>query len=370
MTLCMFLAFIVPSADPVASGLKQVADVEWREQPVQEIVQSLARNHKLRIFQDDRVDLSGTTSGSYKRWPVERILSELARYSQGEAVELGDLVFLGPKDSADRAATLHAPAREKLDRAAGPLAGKLLARRALSWKETMAVFDIVQPIAEELGLTLEGGDSLDARLAAGSTKEAPLIDLLAALFACCDHGWSLDPERNVLKAIELPEDAELERRIRAPKTRAKDYAGGRLPVAVTTKGSDIVLRGSWAALREAEWLAADKRAAPIHVGKKIPGGKKKIVTETVYNMKLSNVTLERFAAELAKVTGRSFALDQDSFERTGRSKLDRINCLAAGLPLDELLSLALKPAGFGWTKKGSAYTIHGADDDKKKPSPR
>jgi type II secretory pathway component GspD/PulD (secretin) len=364
MALCLMLTALLGADDPVASKslpkLFKPVDLTVEPKPVGAFLKSFADEHGIQIVVDGRVDGAATVRGRFKRSFVERILNDAARFANARMTVIGEIVYVGPQESADRAAAAAFHSRKSIPTGGDAAAWK--EKRSLKWTNEATVQTLVAGLAKDLGVEVKNAEELDVKASAGSLKNVTAGDMLSVFAALADQTWTVD-EKGVVVVSPLPEDARLERRLRAPSAkeatrRAEGYR--ELPetaLNVEVKGAALVLKGPFSALWAAERLDREEALAVASAKGQKPGKSK--TTAKRYTVNFKNLTLGDFAKAIADHVKMSVEIDDESIAKAGKSREDRLNCVATGVELDELLALALEPIGLAARIDGSKIVIHG-----------
>lgn len=366
MTLALFVSFLFPAADdPLASKslpkLFKVVDLSVERQPVGKFVTSFAAEHGVEIVVDGRVDLSASVIGKFKKSCVERILAEAARYANARMALVGEVVYIGPQENADRVAAAAAKARKSLDDF--KLNPAWREKRSKKWSEEATIKELVSALAKDLGVEVKDADDLDVKASAGSLKNVAAADMLSVWTALADHTWSLDKEGAKLSFPPLPEDARMKRSLRAASVkeanrRAGNYRGLKgEALSVDVRGQMVTLAGPFSALWAAERFDREEAFAIAQAKTQKPG---KTKAAKRYSPTFKNTPLSDFAAKIADHVKKSVEIDEDSLAKAGKSKELKIDCVATGVELEELLELALEPHGLTFTIDGDKIVIRAA----------
>ena len=365
-----FVAIAVLAADdPLAvksaPKLFKPVDITIESKPVGEFLKSFAAEHGLEIVIDPRVDVTAAVRGRFKRTFVERILGEAARFANARMVLVGEIVYVAPQESADRAAAAAFKARQALVANEKADTDAWKEKRAKTWDDEATAQTLVVGLTKDLGVKVKNPDDLDVKARAGSVKGAA-ADLLSAWTALADQTWSLSEDGKTLTIAPLPEDARLERKLRAPSakeaTRRNENYTGLKDAAVSSqvKGSTITLSGPWSALWAAERVDREE-ALSVSIAKTQKPSKDKsgkAAKTKRYDPTFKNVTLAQFAESIAEHTKKSVEIDEESLTKAGKAKTDRLNCVATGVDLEEMLALALEPLDLKFKINGDKIVIY------------
>jgi type II secretory pathway component GspD/PulD (secretin) len=353
-----------PLATKASSKLFRPIDLTVESKPVGEFLKSFAAEQGVEIVVDGRVDATATVRGRFKKSFVERIFSDAARFANARMVVIGEVVYIAPQESADRVAAAFLKARQSLASNENIDGAAWKEKRSTKWDGEATVQSLVVGLAKELGLTVKNPDDLDVKASAGSLKNVTASNLFSVWTALADQTWVIDESGKTIVISPLPEDARLERRVRASSAaeatrRADGYRA--LPdtaLSVDVNGSSIVLAGPWSALWAAERLDREEALAVAAAKTQKTGKGSKTPAPKRYNPTFKNVTLAQFAETVSGHMKKSVEIDEDSLAKAGKSKDLRLNCVATGVELEEMLSLALEPLDLKFRINGDKIVIY------------
>jgi len=353
-----------PLATKASPKLFKPIDLVVESKPVGEFLKSFAAEQGVEVVVDGRVDATATVRGRFKRTFVERIFSDAARFANGRMVVVGEVIYIAPQESADRVAAAFLKARQTLASNENINEAAWKEKRSKTWDGETTVQSLVVDLAKELGLSVKNPDDLDVKASAGSLKIVTASNLLSIWTALADQTWAIDESGKTIVISSLPEDARLERRVRAPSAaeatrRADGYRA--LPdtaLSVDVNGSSIVLAGPWSALWAAERLDREEALAIATAKTQKPAKGSKSPAPKRYNPTFKNVTLAQFAETVSEHMKKSVEIDEDSLAKAGKSKELRLNCVATGVDLEEMLSLALEPLDLKFRVNGDKIVIY------------
>lgn len=365
-SLSLFIALGAddPLATKAASKLFKAIDLTVETKPVGEFLSSFAAEQGIEIVIDGRVDATATVRGRFKRSFVERILHDAAKFANARMSVAGEVVYIGPQESADRVAAAAVKSKQALAANENIDADAWKQKRSKKWNDETTVQSLVVELAKQLQVNVKNPDDLDVKARAGSVKSATAADLLSVWTALADQTWSLDESAKTIVISSLPEDARLERRVKTPSPkeasrRAENYrALSESALSIDVKGSTVVLGGPWSALWAAERVDREETLAIAASKTQKPGKGTKTANAKRYNPTFKNVTLAQFAETIADHTKKSVEFDEDSLVKAGKSKDLRLNCVATGVDLEEMLALALDPLDLRFRVEGDKIVIY------------
>ena len=355
-----------PAPTALDARLSKPVDISWELRPLGEGLQTLARQHQLNLVIDARLDRTFRVTGNPRNTPLEEVLDMLARLVGGRAVVIGEIVLIGSRKSADRAATSALLCQQRLTGLSPALRRRLASRRSGQWRGEASVASLLKPVVQELGLTLASTEKLQVTPKPNAVIDVATIDLLLVLFAQCDQTVEIDEAAGQLNAVDLPANPLVERRVHVPVSRARrtarEYQQAVPELEIEVAGADLKVRGTYLALRTLDrYRSKETRSegtARVRTGPRHRRGAKHL-----YSITMRNTTLKSFAAKLTEITGKQVTIDESSLRQAGKSPLDRLSCSVNHGTLEEILHLALTPGGLTYQVRGSRVVISAIGKD-------
>ncbi|MGL4465034.1 MAG: hypothetical protein ACRC1K_23010 [Planctomycetia bacterium] len=348
--------FVPNDADEL---FRRLVDVELPKQPLEKALDGLAAEHRLLIVRDPRVDPFFEVYGGLKRTPLESVVDRLVGLAGAHALPIGEVLLVGPRETADQCATAAAllyetlPTLKPADRAA------LLARVDVEWSGAEAVPVVLERVMEGGGWTFATDEVLDAVPPKTTLKSVRRLDAAAALLATADAVAELDPAAKVLRGVNPPAKPLLKRRVSVLPPKAKAAAADMMQAApglvAEADGATVAVSGPVSAMRALERYR--RSAAESPTGKGTRPATVKRTEKQVFTLTMRNTTLEKFVETLAKQTGRAIEIDEESLDAVGKGPLDRLSCSVENVSLEELLSTTLEPAGLSFRATGGKIVL-------------
>lgn len=157
--LCVILLSCQPlSAQNWATGesfrkkLTQPIGATWADTPLRDALDSLAVSHGVAIFLDRRVDPGRPITCSTELMPFQEMLQTTLQPLDLGVGFVGPVVYVGPRHTAARLATLAELRNEKARQQTPELRARLLQKQRLEWDELTRPRTIVSQLVEEAGL--------------------------------------------------------------------------------------------------------------------------------------------------------------------------------------------------------------------------
>jgi len=124
----------------------------WSGIPVRTLLANLAKQRRIAIWLDRRVDPGKLVDFSPRDIPLRQALEKLSETIFCGVSIVGPVVYIGPVRSCENLATLAAVKRAEIQRLPKARASKLLAAAAWHWPERSEPRDLVQQLVDEAGL--------------------------------------------------------------------------------------------------------------------------------------------------------------------------------------------------------------------------
>ncbi len=327
--------------DPISFTASQIS--------LRQALQNLSAAIRLSIFLDRRIDPEQIIDLDFNQVTLDDALDRIAARGRAGVALVGPVAYLGPQETARQLRTLCA--LRTAEAAKLPAAAKkaALESRTFAWPSLATPAEVVDRLAIEAGIEVEGADQLPHDLLAGVDLPAmPWVDRLS-LFAG-QFGLTFGFERGgkTIKLVPIPESVQLE----------KSYPAGRDPAATIERlkaqapdaeielvRGRIMVRGR---VEDHDLLAPSREN---------PAGPATTPGAQAYTLKMENVPLDAFLAQLGPKVGVTFQLDEPALKAAGIKPSSTLSVDVTTVPLDGLLHAALDPLGLRWQRAGQTITV-------------
>ncbi len=309
----------------------------WRDS-LRAVLANLARSQNVAIFLDRRVDPDQPVEFVIESMPLWELLQRLAEQLKLGVGQVGPVVYLGPSPTATVLGTVAAVKEEEDQPLPSALRSRLRRTQRLQWPELTTPRDLVQRLAGDMGLQVEGLEQIPHDL-------WPEVDLpplnfaqaLSLILAGFEFTFEYVPEGPAIRLRPLPAKASIMRRI--PMRGSPAAVGAeirrRYPgVRFTIEGSNVVVDSTVEATEAIRRMLDGSSARP-----KPPPTSAKV--EKRYTLRVQEKSLGAVAAAVAKEVGLELRFDPRIQDL--REKLVVLDVKDA--TLDQLLQTLLKPAG-------------------------
>ncbi|MBI2824679.1 MAG: hypothetical protein HYX69_08340 [Planctomycetia bacterium] len=357
LPLALAAASVRPSlgADPPLEGPWLTAaqiekqgpvSVDWTDTPLGDGLRSLSKSQRLAILLDRRLDPGRHVNLDLTAVPLAEIGQRIANRLGLGAAQVGPLLYIGPKEAASQLRTLIALRAAEAQRLPAAAKRAALASHQTDWPRLATPKDILQQLAAEASVKIEGLDQVPHDLwTDGALPAMPWVDRLSIVALEFDLTFRFETGGRTITLVPIPEDVILERSYPAGRTGTTEHWRRLAPDAeIVKEGSRIVVRGR---VEDHERLTARQPAAS---GSGRPGTQ-------VYTLAARDVALEEFLNQLSEKLALQFDYDREALAAAGAGPNRRIVVEVTGATLDELLTATFKPLGLSFERKDKVVRV-------------
>jgi hypothetical protein len=284
---------------------------------------------------------------------VETVQQAAAAADLG-ACRLGPLHYVGPSLTAENLRTLAALHAEEVTKLPPAIRNALADQRPSNWPRLTEPRALIASVVAQRGWQLAGGERIPHDLwPAGSLPPLTLAEQLTVLLAGFDLTYNLQPQRQTIEVLPIPQPLPLisrRYRLRYPAAEAE---------GLQKQFPNLKLRldGEWAVIdarleeheRLAEWLAGPA-ARENHRPATGPG-------RQVYSLRVTEQPVRSVLNALSKQLSLPIEFDDEALQAAGLSLDTRVTFDVEDASQDELLKAALNPARLDFRRNGERITI-------------
>jgi hypothetical protein len=322
--------------------------VIWSGVPLRRGLADLARQQRVAIVLDRRVDPDRSLELTLSDEALEAAFERIASSQELGLSWFGPVAYFGPPAAARRLRTVAAM-RENEARQLPPETRQVLLRqRAIAWHELATPRELVEKLAGEANVRLNGIEQVPHDLwPAADLPAMTFIERLSLVLGEFDLTFQFDDAGRAITLVSVPDRVAIER----------SYPGGKDPRALADRwskkvpdceievvGGKVVVRG----LVEDHENLAGTRTPPAKVSTK---------NTQVYTLTIDERQLGPLLEQLAAKFKLELQIDREAVEKAGISLDGRVTFKVEKATIDELFTAALKPARLSFRREGNVLKV-------------
>jgi hypothetical protein len=348
--------------------LEKSLSILWQGQNLRDGLQHMSSTHNVAILIDRRLDPGRQLSLQVKTISMRALLNLIATEVGADVSILGNIVYVGPRETAFRLRTVEELlSAELVSGNASPVGTgtstspqirrnfELLKRQTLDWPDLTTPRELLDEIGRRYSLKIESLDQVPHDLWGEATlPSATPTQMLLAVLAQFDLSFKWTTTRDGIRIIKMPAEPRIERRFTLrPGTESGiiHQLKQRMPgLAPRVSGRRVTVTGTVEQLESVEELIHPERAKVRPTGRKTGGG---IVT---FSFDDTNASLNAFMATLAIQADFDFKYDAVAFEKAGIQLDRKFRLSAKELTAEELFHALFDPRNIAFKVEGK--TVH------------
>lgn len=332
------------TAAELPPALQSRLSLQWSENPLRPALTNLANSQRTAIWLDRRLDPGQRIELIADDQPLEVILQRLCLKISASHCRIGPVIYIGPKETADRLATLAAVKRQENGNPPTHKAAFAKAAR-FAWPELAEPRQLAEALAAEAGLTIANPLALPHDLwPSGDFPPLALADRLTLLAAGFDLTFTVAD--GSLTWVPQPATVAYEQGYAWKGNIASALAQVREKVpalAARAEGNQIVARGRF---EDHELLARLLSGQSVKTTKVVEG-------EKVYTLKVDEQQAGAVVKLLAQRLERQLKYEPAVLEKLQQ----RVSFAVDKVTLDELLRKTLDPVELTYRLDATALEI-------------
>jgi hypothetical protein len=330
------------------------ATIHWDRVPLGDAITRLTDVLKVDVIVDRRVDPTQRVSLTARDASAAEILDQLAQVKSLGVSHLGDLLYLGPRKTADELRTLAAVrAREVASLPDGERAA-LDRKRATSWPRLTEPRKLIVGLLGKRGWGTRQEELIPHDLwPAGRLPALSLVDQLTVLLAEFDLTFRLVPGHRTVEIVPIEDPVQLSRRYRWPAGSPADVhvLQQQLPeVSVRVEGESLEVVGR---LEDHERLEDVLRGQ----GRGHNPARPKRESRRVFTLNVENQPVGNVLRQLERQLGLTIVVDDAVVRAAGLSLDQRVSLTVREVDLDELLEAITAPAGLDYERDAQRVKV-------------
>jgi len=306
----------------------------WGDREVRGALAGLSNSTGVAIFLDRRIDPSRKLTISAADEPQRTVLLQTAEQVEGGVSLVGPVVYIGPKATAGKLATLAALKRQEAGKFSPELRIRLTKNEAWHWDELAEPRQLLAELAARGGVRVANPELVPHDLwPAASWPALHWTERMTLLLA----GFDLTYEAagaGAIRLVPLPEDVVSEKTY-TPRGDADEVAADlrrNVPAAkIAVEGRTLRV---WAAAEDHDRIERLLRGESVKTTKVTPGQKR-------YSLIVENKPAGAVVKTIASQLGKKLKVDPALAEKLEAD----VSLKVQEVPLDELLTKTLSTLG-------------------------
>lgn len=363
LLLCQSVSVL--AAEPLAgkpfeAALDQKIGRAWTGQDghtLRDVMRQLAESQSISIVLDRRIDPTQSIELTLPPTPLREIVSALARKVDGGMSVVGNVVYVGPTDSAKKLRTLvelRNADRAKLTSSAWrnrPVS--LTQPKTFVWQELDRPRDMLKAVADKFKIEIDGLDKLPHDLwAKTSLPQVTATEALSLLLVQFGSTFEFVADRAAIRIVPIPERVFVERshRVLANSPVILDAARKQFTdVELEQSGANLIARGTVERQADiAAWLKpGDQKTS------KTPD---KTLSERRFTLKQKNAAVGDVIKTFTNF-GVKIEYDPKQFADGGISLDQKIDIDEKNVPAEQLFRKLFEPLGIKVTIEGETVQL-------------
>ena len=331
---------------PFEAALEQRIGRAWGGQEansLRDVVRQIVDTQRVSILVDRRIDPTQPIELTLPLTPLRDLLSSLAHKVNAEVSVIGNVIYLGPADSAKQLRTLVELRNSELTkRTSGAATGKspwrsrpvsLMKRTSFAWQDLDRPHDLARQVAEKFQIEIDGFDKLPHDLwASASLPQVTATEALSLLLVQFDSTFEFVADRAAIHIVPIPSQVAIERTHSVPANSPVtiEIVRSQFSTAeIERSGTKLIVRGTVEQHDEiAAWLKQGGRK-PIKPVEAKPLAKRR------FTLNLQNVAVSDLLKAFTDF-GVAIAYDQQEFSDAMISLDQKIDINAQDISAEKL----------------------------------
>ena len=334
------------SGPALRKQLEMPLSLVWGQREIREAVASLAKSTGVAIFLDRRLDPSRTLDLTVTDEPLKTVLLRVAEQAEGGVALVGSVVYVGPKDTAGRLATLAAVRRQSTGVFAANVKSALAKSEPLAWDELTEPSLLIGEVAQRGGVRIENAEVIPHDLwPAAEWPGMPWAERMTILLAGFDLTYE-PASPDSIRLVPIPRELELEKSYtpRGAVERAAADLKRLVPAAtIAVDGKRLRVVASAEDHERIERLLGGESIATTKV---TPGQKR-------YTLTVENQPAGAVVKTIAGQLGKELTYDPAAVEKLQT----KVSFTVKEVPLEELMAKTLGPLGLTYRIEGPSLVI-------------
>lgn len=328
-------------------ALEQPIGLTWGENPIRNGLQNLASNQRVAIWLDRRVDPGLKLQFESDDLPLGITLDQLCeKYRLGRSV-VGAVVYIGPKSTTEKLATLAAVRRQQVGQQSAAERARWSRGAAWNVPQLAEPRELVRELVRESGSTLENPEAIPHDLwPAISLPPLTLADRLTLVLAGFGLTFEQSADGSTIRIVPAPEKIDYEQTYawRGQNASLAAQLAKKFPELKIRAAEDkVVVTGKY---ELHELIDRMMSGETVRTTKVVPGDKR-------YSLRVDNQPAGAVVKTVAKELGKEMVYEPALTEKLRMN----VSFNVKDVKLEELLAAALAPVGLTYEIKEASLVI-------------
>jgi hypothetical protein len=143
------------NGDALQRRLDAHVGIAWSSEPLRQKLNKLSEHESVAIWLDRRIDPSQEPAWNLPEMPLRDLFDAIAARLEAGTCLIGPLVYLGPRETASRLATVAALRHQEASRLPPAVQSRLARTAAWKWEALSTPRDLLEELAREVGVGIE-----------------------------------------------------------------------------------------------------------------------------------------------------------------------------------------------------------------------
>ena len=370
VTTMVAVALICESAESAGSAVQWLtgrefqqrltlpATVLWADSPFRDYLVDFGRVQRVAILVDRRVDPDRPLTLAVRDEPVVAIVRAAAESQDLQAAVLPNVLFVGPAASASRIRTVAELRRQDVEALGKDAIRKFVVQAPMVWEDLDSPRNLLGRLADENGLEIVNLQQVPHDLwPGGQLPPLSIIERLTLILHQFDLTFQVAEDCRRVAVVPLPRDVAV----------VRDYAGGSKPEVLVEKwrtacpdcefrvaGGRVYVRGL---MEDHETIVAMQTGGVRPSTRSRERGDSAPPLERVFTADVPNRPLGAVLSHFCKQLGLELQIDRTSLQAAGVSLDQLISLRVENATFEELFQAALGPTGCSFERKGDVLRV-------------
>jgi hypothetical protein len=330
--------------------------VQWSGRALRDGLGNLSRSDGVRVAMllDRRADPGKPMELAISDGTFAGALDRIADFANLGWCQVGPAIYFGPPATARRLRTVVELRKEELSKAPSAVSSKLRRVKAWRWGDLSTPRELVEELAHDADLKLEGLERIPHDLWAGADlPPMTAIERASLVLAGYDLTFAVEAPATI-RLVPMPTKVVLSR------SYALGATGESALTAIRKKHPDAELR-----IEGTKLMVVGRAEDHASISDALAGKSAKPVAKTTppklsqvrVSLKAKNQPVEQLLNDVAKMLTLDLVIDREAIAAANLSLDTRVSVELTNAPVGELLSAITKPAGLAFSLRGRTLRI-------------